>query len=166
MTKTVSALFAVAGFLATVPAIAAEMRAEEARSFVVENLFSFTCFEGTSGEGRVHADGSVEGAIRLGGSGPTRYATLPPGTLRVRGESICAVIRGIPFEPCFDLNRTDARIFRGSLAGMSFVSCQFIKQPSRPGMASTPSCCSKMSWVTTCRGSITGSKLFLVTPFG
>ncbi len=137
MTKTVSALFAVAGFLATVPAIAAEMRAEEARSFVVENLFSFTCFEGTSGEGRVHADGSVEGAIRLGGSGRTRYATLPPGTLRVRGESICAVIRGIPFEPCFDLNRTDARIFWGSLAGMSFVSCQFIKQPSRPGMAST-----------------------------
>jgi len=46
MTKTVSALFAVAGFLATVPAIAADMRAEEARSFVVENLFSFTCFEG------------------------------------------------------------------------------------------------------------------------
>jgi hypothetical protein len=112
------------------------MCAEEARSFVVENLFSFTCFEGTSGEGRVHADGSVEGAIRLGGSGPTRYATLPPGTLRVRGESICAVIRGIPFEPCFDLNRTDARRFRGSLAGMSFASCQFIKQPSRPGMAS------------------------------
>ncbi len=69
MTKIVSALFAVAGFLATVPAIAAEMRAEEARSFVVENLFSFTCFEGTSGEGRVHADGSVEGAIRLGAAG-------------------------------------------------------------------------------------------------
>ena len=86
MTKIVSALFAVAGFLTTMPAIAAEMRAEEARSFVVENLFSFTCFEGTSGEGRVHADGSVEGAIRLGGSGPTRYATLPPGTLRVRAS--------------------------------------------------------------------------------
>ncbi len=31
MTKTVSALFAVAGFLATVPAIAADMRAEEAQ---------------------------------------------------------------------------------------------------------------------------------------
>ena len=46
MTKTVSALLTVAGFLATEPAIAAEMRAEEARSFVVENLFSFTCFEG------------------------------------------------------------------------------------------------------------------------
>jgi hypothetical protein len=125
MAKTVSALVAVAALVAAVPAIAGEMRAEEARRFVVENPFSFTCFEGTSGEGRVHADGSVEGAIRLGGSGPKRFATLPPGTLRVRGESICAVIRWIPFEPCFDLDRTDARSFRGSLAGMSFASCQF-----------------------------------------
>jgi hypothetical protein len=137
MTKTLSALVAVAGLAASLPAMAGEMRPEEARSFVVENLFSFTCFEGTSGEGRVHADGSVEGAIRLGGSGPTRYATLPPGTLRVRGESICAVIRGIPFEPCFDLDRTDARSFRGWLAGMSFASCQFTKQGNRPRMAST-----------------------------
>ena len=136
MTKTVCALFTVAG-LSAAPAVAGNMGADEARRFVVENLFSFTCFEGTSGEGRVHADGSVEGAIRLGGSGPTRYTTLPPGTLRVRGESICAGIRGIPFEPCFDLDRTDARSFRGSLAGMSFAFCQFTKQPNRPGMAST-----------------------------
>jgi len=137
MTKIVAALVAAGAFMPTVPATAGEMHAEEARRFVVENLFSFTCFEGTSGEGRVHADGSVEGAIRSGGSGPTRYATLPPGTLRVRGESICAVIRGIPFEPCFDLDRTEARSFRGSLAGMSFASCQFTKQSNRPGMAST-----------------------------
>jgi hypothetical protein len=65
MAKTVSALVAVAGLLASVPAMAAEMRADEARRCVVENLFSFTCFEGTSGEGRVHADGSVEGQIAL-----------------------------------------------------------------------------------------------------
>jgi hypothetical protein len=137
MAKTVSALVAVAGFVAAVPAIAGEMRAEEARRFVVENLFSFTCFEGTSGEGRVHADGSVEGAIRLGGSGPTRYATLPPGTLRVRGEAICALVSGIPFEPCFDLQRTSSNSFRGSVAGMTFAFCQFTKQANGPGMAST-----------------------------
>jgi hypothetical protein len=113
MAKTVSALVAVAGLLASVPAMAAEMRADVARRLVVENLFSFTCFEGTSGEGRVHADGSV------------------------RGDSICAVIRGIPFEPCFELERTDVKSFRGSLAGMSFAFCQFTKQPNRPGMAST-----------------------------
>jgi hypothetical protein len=136
MTKTVATLVAAGAFMATVPATAGEMRAEEARRFVVDNLFSFTCFEGTSGEGRIHADGSVVGAIRFGGSEPTRYATLPPGTLRVRGEVICALIRGMPFEVCFDLDRTDAKSFRGSLAGMSFASCQFTKQPNRPGMAS------------------------------
>src|SRR6266498_3623749 len=96
MAKTVSALVAVAGLAASVPAMAAEMRADEARRFVIESLFSFTCFEGTSGEGRIRADGSVEGAIRIGGSGPTRYASLPPGTLRVRGESICAMLRPRP----------------------------------------------------------------------
>jgi len=137
MTKAVSALVAVAGLVAAVPAIAGEMRAAEARSFVVDNLFSFACFEGTSGEGRVYADGSVGGVIRLGGNGLPRYATLPPGTLRVRGDAICALISGIPFEACFDLDRTDAKSFRGSLAGMSFASCQFTKQASRPGMAST-----------------------------
>jgi hypothetical protein len=137
MTKTASALVTAAGLVAAAPAIAGEMRADEARLFVVENLFSFTCFEGTSGEGRVHSDGSVEGSIRLGGIGPTRYATLPPETLRVRGESICAVIRVLPFEPCFDLQRTGANSFRGSLAGMSFAFCQFTKQAGRPGMAST-----------------------------
>jgi hypothetical protein len=137
MAKTVSALVAVAGLLASVAAMAAEMRADVARRLVVENLFSFTCFEGTSGEGRVHADGSLEGTIRFGGIGPTRYATLPPGTLRAKGETICAVVSGIPFEPCFDLDRTDANSFRGSLAGMSFAFCHFTKQGSRPGMAST-----------------------------
>src|SRR5262249_20749295 len=137
MSKTVAALVASGALLATIPAIAGEMRAEEARKFVVDNLFSFTCFEGTTGEGRVNDDGSVVGTIRLAGSGPTRFASLPPGTLRVRGEVICASIRGIPLEPCFDLDRTGAQSFRGSLAGMSFAFCRFTKQPSRPGMAST-----------------------------
>ena|SRR5436305_5890198 len=136
MSKTV-ALVATAAFVATIPAIAGEMRAEEARKFVVDNLFSFTCFEGTTGEGRVNADGSAVGTIRLGGSEATRYARLPPGTLRVRGEVICAFVRGMAFEVCFDLDRTDAKSFRGSLSVLSFASCQFTKQPDRPGMAST-----------------------------
>ena len=136
MTKTVCALFAVASLWAAVPAVAGNMGADEARRFVVGNLFSFTCFEGTSGEGRVYADGSVGGVIRLGGSGPTRYATLPPGTLRIRGDAICALISGMPFEVCFDLDRTDAKSFRGSLAAMSpLASCQFTKPAGRAGMA-------------------------------
>jgi hypothetical protein len=137
MTKTVCTLFAVAGLWAAVPAFAGNMGADEARRFVVGNLFSFTCFEGTSGEGRVYADGSVAGVVRLGGSEPAQYATLPPGTLRVRGDAICALISGKPFEVCFELDRTDAKSFRGSLAAMRFASCQFDKQPSRAGMART-----------------------------
>lgn len=137
MRKTVAAVLATGAFVASVPAIAGEMRAEEARKFVVDHVFSFTCFEGTSGEGRVLADGSVIGAIRFRGTERTYYATLPSGTLRVRADAICAFMRGMPFEVCFDLDRTDAKSFRGSLAGLSFASCQFTKQPDRPGRAST-----------------------------
>ena len=45
MTKIVAALVAAGAFMPTVPATAGEMHAEEARRFVVENLFSFTCEE-------------------------------------------------------------------------------------------------------------------------
>ena len=137
MTKTASSLFAVAAFFAAVPAVAGQMRADEARRFVVGKLFSFGCFEGTSGEGRVNADGSVAGVVRFGGSTLTRYATLPPGTLRVRGETVCALVRGMPSEMCFDLDRTDAKSFRGSPAGMSFAYCLFTKRPNGAGMART-----------------------------
>ena len=139
MTKTVCALFAVAGLLAAVPALAGNMGAEEARRFVVGNLFSFICFEGTTGEGRVYADGSVGGVIRLGGSGPALYATLPPGTLRVRGDAICALISGMSYEVCFDLDRTGAKSFRGSIPAIGrFATCEFTRRPSRAGLARTP----------------------------
>ena len=139
LTKTVCA-FAVVCFWATVPAVAGNMGSDEARSFVVGNPFSFICFEGTTGEGRVYADGSVGGVIRLGGSGPALYATLPPGTLRVRGDAICALISGMSYEVCFDLDRTGAKSFRGSVAAISpLASCQFTKQPDLAGMASSPS---------------------------
>jgi hypothetical protein len=136
MTKTVCALFAATGLSAAVPAVAGNMGVDEARRFVVGNLFSFTCFEGTSGEGRVNADGSVGGVIRLGGSGFPQHATLPPGTLRVRGDAICALISALPFEVCFDLDRTGAKSFRGSVAAMSpLASCHFTKQFTRAGTA-------------------------------
>ena len=130
--KTVCTLFAVAGLWMAVPAVAGNMGADEARRFVVGNLFSFTCFEGTSGEGRIYADGSVGGVFRLGGRGPTQYATLPPGTLRVRGDAMCALVSGMSYEACFDLDRTGAKSFRGSLPAIGrFAACQFTKQPSR-----------------------------------
>jgi hypothetical protein len=36
---------------------------EQARAFVVGKVFSYTCFEGTSGVGRIFPDGSVVGTI-------------------------------------------------------------------------------------------------------
>ena len=40
---------------------AEELSPEAARAFVVGKLFSYTCFDGTAGMGRVFADGSVVG---------------------------------------------------------------------------------------------------------
>src|SRR6266540_2428539 len=102
-------LIVSAGLLAAAPALAGPMGADEARRFVIGKLFSFNCFEGTSGAGRVHPDGSVSGIVRFGGASGARYVTLPPGTLRVRGQTICGLMGGM--ETCFDLYRTDGQSF-------------------------------------------------------
>ena len=106
------------GLLAAMPAFAGEMSAEEARRFVIGKMFSYTCFEGTRGQGRVHADGSVVGSIQFQGAGPVRYAHLPAGTLQVKGESVCASLRGLPMQPCFNLERIGEDSFRGSISGL------------------------------------------------
>ena len=125
------------GLLAAVPAVAGDMSAEEARRFVTGKLFSYTCFEGTRGQGRVNANGSVVGSIQIRGQGPMRYALLPPGTLRVKGESVCASLRGLPIEPCFNLERIDANSFRGSISGLGFASCDFTRNQHRAHMVRT-----------------------------
>ena len=38
------------------PALAQTMSASEARTFVVGKLFTFNCFEGTKGSGRIYSD--------------------------------------------------------------------------------------------------------------
>ena len=125
----------VAGVLATWPAFAGEMGPEEARRFVIGKLFAYTCFDGTSGAGRIFADGSVAGTIRMRGQGPVRYAMLPPGTLRVKSDAVCASLKGIPFEPCFNLVKTDSNTFRGSVRGMNFAYCTFTKRNPRTNVA-------------------------------
>jgi hypothetical protein len=129
------AVAVLVGMLAAAPALAGEMDADEARSFVVGKTFSYTCFEGTRGRGRVYSDGSVVGSIQFQGSGPVRYAHLPPGTLQVKGQSVCASLRGLPFEPCFTLRKIDGETFRGSIYGLSFASCEFTRHNSRPRVA-------------------------------
>ena len=79
----------IASIVYVLPAAAVEMTAEEAKRFVSGKLFAYTCFEGTSGAGRIYADGSVVGSIQIRGDGPVRYVALPAGTLRVSGPSAC-----------------------------------------------------------------------------
>uniref|UniRef100_E6VEB7 Uncharacterized protein n=1 Tax=Rhodopseudomonas palustris (strain DX-1) TaxID=652103 RepID=E6VEB7_RHOPX len=110
------------------PAMAGSMNADEARKFVANKVFAFTCFDGTRGAGRVFDDGGAAGAVQFSGSGPNRFMRLPGNTLQVRGESICASIKGIPFEPCFNLTKTSERSFRGSVSGMGFAYCDFRHQ--------------------------------------
>ena len=113
------------------PAFAEDLSAEEARAFVVGKLFSYNCFEGTRGAGRIHADGSVVGTVQFQGAGPVRNAFLPAGTLRVKGGAVCASLRGMPMEPCFNIARVDNNSFRGSISGLGFASCEFTRVQTR-----------------------------------
>jgi hypothetical protein len=59
------------------------------------------------------------------GRGDLRHIRLPAGTLFVREERVCASVRGLPFEPCFNLVRTSDTSFRGSVSGLGFMYCEF-----------------------------------------
>jgi hypothetical protein len=121
-------LGAVVAGAAIAPAMAGQMNAEEARRFVSGKVFAFTCFDGTRGAGRVLDDLGAAGAVQFSGAGPVRHLRLPGNTLQIRGQAVCASIKGIPFEPCFNLDKRDERSFRGSVSGMSFAYCDFNHQ--------------------------------------
>jgi len=55
-------------------AAAEDLSPEQARAFVVDKLFDYTCFDGTTGMVRIFSDGSVVGTIR---SGPRAKRGLP-----------------------------------------------------------------------------------------
>jgi len=130
----------VAGVLAILPSVAGpagagEMKPEEAQRFVAGKLFAYSCFDGTAGAGRFFPDGSVAGTVRMQGKGPMRYAMLPAGTLKIKNNTVCATLKGMPFEPCFNLEQTDAHSFRGSIRGLSFAYCTFTKRNPRTNVA-------------------------------
>jgi hypothetical protein len=125
-----------AGILGGVSAIAEELGPEQARAFVVGKLFAYTCFDGTAGMGRIFSDGSVVGTIRPGGHGEVRFASLPPGTIRIEGSSMCAHLAGMPLQPCFRVEKIDYRSFRGSVAGLGFAYCDFSQHNARAQMIS------------------------------
>ena len=121
-------LGAVVAGAAIAPALAGQMSAEEARRFVSGKVFVFTCFDGTRGAGRILDDMGAAGAVQFSGSGPVRHVRLPGNTLQVHGQAVCASLRGIPFEPCFNLDKHDEVSFRGSVSGMGFAYCDFRHQ--------------------------------------
>jgi len=124
----------VASSLAAGPALAQNMNTEEAQRFVTGKLFSFRCVDGSGGSGRIYADGSVIGKIQSNGSEPERPVWLPPGTLRVQGNLVCASLKGLSFEPCFNLIRTGERSFRGSVNGMDLIAYCDFTSPSVAGV--------------------------------
>ena len=127
----VSACLLGAGLVGAASAIAEELGPDQARAFVVGKLFTYNCFEGTSGVGRVFPDGSVIGTIRIRGQGEMRFAALPAGTVRVDGGAMCAHLSGLPITPCFHVTKLDYKSFRGSLSGLSFAYCDFYQRNPR-----------------------------------
>jgi len=119
-------------------AAAEDLGPEQARAFVVGKVFSYTCFEGTSGVGRIFPDGSVVGTIRIRSEGETRFAALPPGTIRADGTTMCAHLSGLPITPCFRVQKIDYRSFRGSIAGLDFAYCDFHQPSLRSHLVSSP----------------------------
>ena len=107
-------------------ACAERLNPEAARRFVAGKLFAFHCFDGSRGARRIYGDGSVMGTIQFRGAGPERTVSLPAGTLRVKGEAVCASLQGMPFEPCFHIEKTDDRSFCGSWMG--FACCDFTRR--------------------------------------
>jgi hypothetical protein len=118
-------------------AIAEDLGPEQARAFVVGKLFSYTCFEGTAGMGRIFPDGSVVGTIRIRGQGQPRFATLPAGTVRIDGTAMCAHLSGMPITPCFRVQKIDYRSFRGSISGLGFAYCDFTRHDPRTQLISS-----------------------------
>ncbi len=119
-----------------VPALAEPLSAEAARRFVAGKQFSFTCFEGTVGTGRIFGDGSVAGMLRIQGSGPVRFMRMPAGTLFAKGETVCSQVKGAFFNPCFNLSKTSERSFRGAVSGFGFAYCDFTHGRGREMIAS------------------------------
>jgi hypothetical protein len=121
-------LGAVTAGAVVAPAMAGMMNADEARRFVAGKVFAFTCFDGTRGAGRILDDMGAAGSVQFSGAGPIRHIHLPGNTLQIRGQAVCASIKGIPFEPCFNLDKKDEVSFRGSVSGMGFAYCDFHHQ--------------------------------------
>ena len=68
---------------------------------------------------------------------------LPAGTIGVKGDAVCAQVRGMPFEPCFNLQKTSHVSFRGSVSGLGFAYCDFHRRNARAQIAAVRSSCGR-----------------------
>ena len=125
------------GISAPVWPLAEELGPEQARAFVVGKLFAYSCFDGTAGIGRIFADGSVVGTIRIRGqrrdraSPPCRPARSGSTALDVR-----ASVRACRSSRAFRVQKIDYRSFRGSIAGLGFAYCDFHQRNPRAQLLS------------------------------
>ena len=124
----------LAGAALMSPVMAGEMKPEEAKRFIANKLFSYNCFDGSTGAGRIHADGSVVGTMQVN-SGRVRFVALPAGTVRLTSDSICASLPHALIQPCFNVVQTSSHSFRGSLKGLSFAYCDFEHRNARLNLA-------------------------------
>ena len=126
------AAVALAGLLAVAPAFAEPMNAETARRFVAGKLFAFTCFEGSTGTGRIFNDGSVAGVDAHEGRRPDAlHAPAARHAVPERRAAICSNVKGAFFNPCFELNKTSDKSFRGAVSGFGFAYCDFTRRGGR-----------------------------------
>ena len=132
-------ILGMVALLTTLPVTARELKPEEARGFVAGKLFAYNCFDGSAGAGQIFADGSVAGTIRLQGKDPVTYAVLPAGTLRINNDTICASLKGLPWQSCLNLIQTDEKSFVGSIRGAEHAYCTFTRRnPRREIVRTTP----------------------------
>jgi len=136
--KFVGLAFGAAALTSVKLASAEQLNAADTRNFIAGKQFNYQCFEGTSGRGRINADGSVDGYISIGGTQPPRFVVLPAGTVRMKGDQYCASVPGIPFEPCFNVNRTSSVSFRGLVSGIGFAYCDFSGRSEHAYIARPP----------------------------
>ena len=125
------------GLLAALPAKAGELKYDEAKKLIANKVFAYSCFDGTTGAGRIRADGSVAGTIRMQGAGQTRFVSFPAGTMHNRNGSICASVKGLFLAPCFRVEQLGEHVFRGSIAGFGFAYCTFVGRGHRLELART-----------------------------
>jgi hypothetical protein len=60
----------------------------------------------------------------------------------------------MPFTPCFAVNQLDSRSFRGSISGLGFAYCDFVRRNPRLDLAETSTPPRRVLDSTTMRSTI------------